>query len=384
MSTQSIDILAVAQAAGMTLYPIQGGRQYTARCWMCDYSPFGSDVKRNGHLTIRPDKGVFRCPRCGYSGNAITLAYDLFTKEQAREVLNRIGGYSGPEWVDNPVADLKTRDAVYRVLLNKLVLSPSHREDLYKRGLPEEVLEKRNYKSLVGWESTRGICRLLLKDGYPLEGVPVFFQDKNGEWVFMTLPGFLIPTEDEAGMIQGFQIRVDDAFRTSGKDIGKYIYFSSAGKKNGCSSGALIHVAVPENKNLETCRVWITEGPLKADIAAHYTGMPFLGIPGVSIYKQAAQKAEELGIKRTAVAYDMDVRENPHVQQAEIELLKELYRRGISAVPVNWHRDYGKGIDEVVVYIATHQIPIPSDILGRIFKPNQEAVLEVSYRLKLR
>jgi len=386
--TQVIDILAVAQAAGLPLYPIQGGRQYTTRCWMCDYSPHGSDKRRKGHLTIRPDLGVFRCPRCGYSGNAWTMANDLFTKEQAREIISRAGGYNGPTWVDNPVADIGTRDAVYRALLKKLVLSPRHRENLQTRGLSDDIIEKRQYKSLVAMESTRGICHLLLKEGYPLEGIPGFYQDRNDQWVFMTLPGFLIPIEDEQGRIQGFQIRVDDGFReylsSKGKDdIGKYIYFSSTGKKNGCSSGALIHVAVPENKNLKDYRVWLTEGPLKADIAARYTNMPFLGVPGVSVYRQAAQKAEELGIKRTAVAYDMDIRENPHVQKAEIELLKELYRRGISAVPVNWHIDYGKGIDDAAVCIANHQIPIPTEILERVFKPNQKAVLEVSYRLRL-
>lgn len=386
---ENIDILAVAQAAGLPLFPIQGGRQYTTRCWMCDRSPFGSDTKQKGHLTIRPDKGVFRCPRCGYSGNAWTMANDLFNQDQAKEIISRAGGYSGPKWVDNPVADIKTRDAVYRALLDRLVLSPSHRENLFDRGLPEEVIEKRRYKSLVGWDSTRGICHLLLKEGYPLEGIPGFFQDKNDQWVFMTLPGFLVPIEDESGMIQGFQIRVDNNFRTlqvsRGKDdIGKYIYFSSAGKKKGCSSGALIHVAVPEAKNLKDFRVWFTEGPLKADIAARYTNMPFLGIPGVSVYRQAAQKAESLGVKRTAVAYDMDMRENPHVQAAEIELMKELFRRGISAIPVDWNEEYGKGIDDAAVYIANQQIPIPTEILQRAFKPNTNAVLEVSLRLKIR
>lgn len=386
--TQVIDILAVAQAAGLPLFPIQGGRQYTTRCWMCDYSPHGADRKTKGHLTIRPDLGVFRCPRCGYSGNAWTIANDHFNREQAKEVISRAGGYSGPQWIDNPVADIKTRDAVYRAFLKRMVLLPRHREDLCKRGLPDDIIDKRQYKSLIGWESTRGICHILLKEGYPLEGIPGFFQDKDDKWVFMTMPGFLVPTEDETGLIQGFQIRVDDNYRryltSKGKDdIGKYIYFSSTGKKKGCSSGALIHVAIPENKNLKDYRVWFTEGPLKADIAAYYTNMPFLGVPGVSIYRQAAQKVEDLGIKRTAVAYDMDKRDNPHVQKAEIELLKELLQRGISAVPVNWHIDYGKGIDDAAVCIANHQIPIPTEILERVFKPDQKAVLEVSYRLKL-
>lgn len=384
----TIDILSVAEAAGLPLYPIQGGRQYTTRCWMCDVSHFGADVKAKGHLTIRPDLGVFRCPRCGYSGNAWTMAHDLFNQDQAKELLRRVGNYTGPTWIDNPAADIQTRDKVYRALLSKLVLSPSHRKDLLDRGLPEDLIERRRYKSLVGWESTQGICNLLLKEGYPLKGIPGIFQDKYDRWIFMTMPGFFIPIEDENGLIQGFQIRVDDNYRTlrnsQGNRLGKYINFSSTGKKKGCSSGALIHVAVPENKNLKENRVWITEGPLKADIAAHYTNMPFLGVPGVSVYQQAAQKAEELGIKRTAVAYDMDLRENPHVQKAEIALMKELLKRGISAVPVNWHQEYGKGIDDAAVCIANHQIPIPMELLQRVFKPNQEAVLEVSFRLKIR
>ncbi|WP_054697663.1 DUF3854 domain-containing protein [Syntrophomonas palmitatica] len=386
-ATDQVNILAVAQAAGLSLTPIQGGRQFTTRCWMCEFSYLGADTKKQGHLTIRPDKGVFRCPRCGHSGNAWTMANELFGEARGKEVLRQARWYNGPKWEDAPVADIKTRDAVYRALLNKLILSPRHREDLSDRGLSDDIVNKRQYKSLVGWESTRGICNLLLKEGYPLEGIPGFFQDKYGQWVFLTLPGFLIPVEDETRMIQGFQIRVDDNYRTyletQNKNIpGKYISFSSAGRKKGCSCGALIHVAVPEGKSLQNNRVWLTEGPLKADIASQYTDMPFLGIPGVSLYRQAAEKAVEMGVKRTAVAYDMDFKDNPHVKKAEIELLKELFGRGISALPVNWSEGYGKGIDDAAVFISNGQIPIPKDVLERTFRPNNKIILEVQIKLK--
>ena len=63
------DILQVASQLALPLHPIQGGRQYTTPCWACHSRGNKPDINRKGHLTIRPDKGVFRCPRCGYSGN---------------------------------------------------------------------------------------------------------------------------------------------------------------------------------------------------------------------------------------------------------------------------------------------------------------------------
>ncbi|NLN47513.1 MAG: DUF3854 domain-containing protein [Clostridiales bacterium] len=299
------------------------------------------------------------------------------------EVLRRAGHYTGPVIEESPVASIEERDTVYREFLKRLVLSPRHRENLLKRGLDEDAIEFRQYKSTVGWESSRGLCVSLLKDGYNLKGIPGFFKDRYGNWVFMTLPGFLISSQDIEGRIQGFQIRVDDQYRKK-KESGKYLSFSSAGKDDGCSSGSLIHVAVPQGKSLQDSTVWVTEGPLKADIASIYTGVPFLGVPGVSIYKQAAEYAAQLNINHTAVAYDMDVRKNPHVAKAEKSLVQELWSKGIKAVPVSWNETLGKGIDDAVINIYNGEIPIPKDVLNKIFLPQHDVVLEVKMRLRIK
>ena len=382
-STFSTDILEVARICGMPLTISQGGRHYLTPCWMCStLSGNGPDKKKVGHMAIRPDKGVFRCPRCGYSGNAVIMAKDFYGQNYS-EVLARAGHYQGPIIEENPIASISKRNEVYLALLKRLVLSPRHRAELLSRGLDEDTIEFRQYKSTVGWESSRGVCVSLLKEGYKLEGIPGFFKDRSGNWAFMTLPGFLISSQDNDGNIQGFQIRVDDQYR-KGKETSKYLSFSSSGKPEGCSCGALIHVAVPEGKDLRNSTVWVTEGPLKADIASRYTGMPFLGVPGVSIYKQAADYASELGINQTAVAYDMDIKKNPHVAKAEKALVQELLAKGIKAVPVNWDEDRGKGIDDAVINIYSGEIPIPQDVLQKTFLPQYDVVLEVKMRLRIK
>ncbi|HHU76560.1 MAG TPA: hypothetical protein GXZ24_06695 [Firmicutes bacterium] len=243
------DILQVASQLALPLHPIQGGRQYTTPCWACHSRGNKPDINRKGHLTIRPDKGVFRCPRCGYSGNGYTMARDFVGKERAIQIVGSVGDYNGVKLQELEPAGIETRNIVYNAFLDKLVLSPRHRNDINSRGLNDDIVDKNNYKTTPLWDSTEGICSLLIKDGYPLERIPGFFKNREGKWVFMTLPGFLIPVRDQQQRIQGFQIRVDDKYLDMKENLRKYIWFSSAGKKTGCSSGAPVHTALPLDIN---------------------------------------------------------------------------------------------------------------------------------------
>ena len=51
------------------------------------------------------------------------------------------------------LAPLEERDRVYRALLSRLTLAPDHRENLLRRGLTDEAIERLGYKStpVVGW-----------------------------------------------------------------------------------------------------------------------------------------------------------------------------------------------------------------------------------------
>lgn len=71
------------------------------------------------------------------------------------------------------LAPLDERDRVYRALLNRLTLAPDHRENLLRRGLTDEAIERLGYKStpwlsdFMHWPSpcwTRAIPCLVFRD----------------------------------------------------------------------------------------------------------------------------------------------------------------------------------------------------------------------------
>ena len=217
--------------------------------------------------------------------------------------------------------------------------------------------------------------------------LPGFYKNREGKWTFMTLPGFLIPVRDQKQRIQGFQIRVDDKYLELKEDIKKYIWFSSVSKNGGCSSGAPVHAALPLNREIKPeTKLWITEGPLKADIASAYMGLPFLGVAGVSLYRQAAQEAKKMQVNKAVIAYDADLQKNPHVKDAEKELVKELMARGIKATPVTWAEVLGKGIDDLVTGIISEEFPLPKTTLERLITVNaglqKEIQIDISIKVK--
>jgi hypothetical protein len=344
-----VDILDIAQQLNLELHSIQGGKQYEVHCWMC------GDKSKHGKLTINPSKGVFRCVKCGYSGNVYTMAKDILgSKERALELLagNKLD-YQPQQRrkrelpKENPAAPIEIRHAVYNAFLKKLILHPSHRLNLRNRGLTNAVIEQKGYKSTLRWDSTVGVCYLLRKEGYSLQGIPGFYE-KDGQWLFMTIPGFLIPIRDKENRIQGLQIRVDDNTLKQKPDLSKYLWKSSAGKHNGTSSGTPVHIARPNKPTMPNI-AYITEGPLKADIAAEYLGATFIGIAGVGLYKQAVEAAKEMGITTAPILFDMDKLKNKDVKKAEAKLLEELRKTGIETFSIEWNPKAGKGVDDVVI-----------------------------------
>ena len=72
----------------------------------------------------------------------------------------------------------------------------------------------------------------------------------------------------------------------------KYYWLTSVEKKEGTSSDGYMHYA---NMNLlRNNEVFLTEGPLKADIASNLSQRAFIAIPGSSCYKLIESNAEKL------------------------------------------------------------------------------------------
>ncbi|WP_027364879.1 toprim domain-containing protein [Desulfotruncus alcoholivorax] len=244
-------------------------------------------------------------------------------------------------------APVEARNRVYRDFLRLLSLNPHHKDDLIRRGLSEMDIKRNGYKSIPESDKPWSICRRLIERGHDLHGIPGFFKARGryggNYWTFDWQTGYFIPVLDSNGRIQALQRRMDDPNRG-----GKYKLFSGRQHQGGCSCGTPAHIARPEN--LKDNRVWITEGPLKADIASKYLGAVVIGSLSATTWKPVLQTVLEMDAKEIIIAYDMDATTNCNVAEAEKALKHELLRHGLKVKRARWKT--GKGIDDVLVATA--------------------------------
>ena len=93
---------------------------------------------------------------------------------------------------------------------------------------------------------------------------------------------------------------------------------------------------------------WITEGPLKADIACLKLKRIVLAIPGVACWPKAIPILWQLKTKRVVVALDMDKETNHAVDVYRTQLINRLLEIGFVVYEANWDRKF-KGIDDLLV-----------------------------------
>jgi hypothetical protein len=245
-------------------------------------------------------------------------------------------GYSDAN-SDYTLASASRRHGTYLTLLDYLELSPGHRNNLISRGLPASIIDFNRYRSLPG-DGHGQIASMLASQG-KVAGVPGFYKGKSG--VDLAGPaGLLVPVCNLAQEIIAIQIR-RDAYDGQG---GKYVWLSSSGRSYGSSPGAPAHVSIPQELTT-TDHVFVTEGVLKADIIAYYTGAVVIGIPGVAMWKKAIAVLAELLPLNVILAFDSDRHSNEVV-----ELHYNAFREGILANHFNayialWDTSY-KGMDD--------------------------------------
>ncbi len=248
-----------------------------------------------------------------------------------------------PSWITTPPsrASLSGIDRAYRRLLELLPLSGRHNAQLLVRDVSPAEQKARGYRSLPAGSRT-DTCRRLLDAGYELQGVPGFYREGR-RWNLAGPPGLLISVRDENGLIQGLQIRKDDA-----RHGAKYLWLSSAGRPGGVGSRSPVHVARPQ-QSVRNQRLWITEGPLKGDIASDRLGAIVIAVPGVATWRRGLEVAQVLDPSKSllVIAFDMDFKTNSHVAQCRNELLLAAGREGWKVEAAEW--EDAKGIDDALV-----------------------------------
>lgn len=352
--------------------PFCGGRSFyvntkinTAHCFKCDWS--GGTLKFEGDLNGYNEKEAYRVLTNKFYVPTMT---DAQKKAELERRKKEIAASCIKQSALRPVAE---RHATYSSLANMLTLSEDHKRELEKRGLSSDVIAKNGYRTLPG-EMLEEYSFSLLQDGKYLDGVPGFYRNEKGNWTMVHLKrGIMIPVRNHQGLIQGYQVRKDNALLKTffKKDLtgsfvlddnknriiereNKFNWLSSKNAAYGCGTPGLVHYATDfkSGKSVTRKTIFLTEGPLKGDIAHYISGKPFICVPGVSLQLALAEELSRLkldyGVENVVVCYDMDYLTNENVREAVEKCYDLIYKSGLNPYRAIWNEKF-KGIDDYLV-----------------------------------
>jgi hypothetical protein len=274
----------------------------------------------------------------------------------------------GPAESTPHLADPDTLNKVYRALLQELPLSSLHQENLRKRGLSDDEIKLRGYRTLAGSGRSKIAKNIVGQFGADVcRRVPGFFMkqgDRKAYWTLAGASGIIVPLRDALGRIIALKTRADKP-----GDGPKYSYLTSSGRagavQDGPSPMPTVHLPVhssssPQNSPQSIKIVRLTEGELKADIATVLSRHLTIAIPGVSTWRPALPVLRKLAPEKVLLSFDADARKNYNVARALQNTTIALQTEGFDVEIETWSEEWGKGIDDVLASGFT-----PKTISGR-------------------
>lgn len=223
-------------------------------------------------------------------------------------------------------------DKVYKELLGQLELTREHRQKLRDRGLVDEEIGWRQYRSLP----IRGrakIAKYLVQkfDETTCRYIPGLYLNHDSTepyWSITGAPGLLVPVRNSQGQIVALKARLDHP-----QNSNKYIYMSSA-KLDGAGPGAPVHV--PLFKKTQESVVRLTEGEIKSDVATALSGILTISIAGVGAWRSAIPVLQKIEAKTVRLAFDADARTNVVVASALEAATNALKKEGFQLEVEVW------------------------------------------------
>jgi hypothetical protein len=241
-------------------------------------------------------------------------------------------------------ADADTLNEVYAAFLSQLALNKSHRENLLRRGLSDETIERNGYKTLPLQGRARIATQLRERFGDQVLRVPGFVVKEGDRGRYLTVrgpAGIVVPVRNLAGHIVALKVRRDGP----GDGGSRYVYVSSTGH-GGPGPASPAHVPLGMAAPAEVVR--LTEGELKADISQSLSGLPTLSVPGAATWKPCLPVLKQLGTRIVRLAFDVDAWEKPQVARALAACAEAVAAEGHAVELERWAATDGKGIDDVL------------------------------------
>ena len=323
---------------------------------------------KRGKMNLNIKKNVWRCNYCDEGGGMLALyakVYGISNSDAYREICDTLqtGDFAPDYEVKGKAAEAKEMPEAERasvqmihqtlsMLLSMLSLTEKHREHLRTvRGLSDAEIEKFGFKSTPPAYLCRSLTERLMKQGCIVEGVPGFYINDSDKWTVkfhQRTSGILIPVRGVDGMIRGAQIRLDHPIKAKDdppeKDGTKYLWLASTGKNRGVSSETPVHFVGDPCARV----VYVTEGPLKANIAHALMDRTFAAIAGAN----NVAKLDELfaflsqsGTEEIIETQDMDKYSNKMVDKGASKIYLMAREHGLACRRLTWDPNY-KGIDD--------------------------------------
>lgn len=380
------DLITIRDVAPITGWEIDpksdiNNDTFQMRCHVCDDKGY--------HINVDCNKNEFHCIRCGFGGGALRLytkachnedlrpgtdqAKEMFRhmREDLGRTLNcRPKRQSPRKIIRNASKKIECAsddilDKTYSTLLEfpHFKLSKKDKDNLLRRGLSEEAIECNGYRSIdyrfrwindypdftkaykkmkkSGKNDAATIAGMILasfleKRGCTLHGCPGFFKI-GAHWAYNLSSGILIPTRNLKGQIVCFQVRTNSSKC-------RYITVSSKNLPEGVNeSFTRIHFPLGNSKLHPGVSVFLTEGPLKSDIAVDLMkeDVFFAAILGVNHRKHLPGFFDYLssqGIHEIHNALDMDKVTNINVIRQGNVINKMAVDHDIRVLMLYWDR----------------------------------------------
>ncbi len=339
----------------------RNGKYYLARCPLTSHAH-----PKRGDVVIMPGGGT-HCIKCGetispaqmvagYRGGSVDDAWQWINRQLGRPDRRRDWQPASPtvDLSSNPRPyDVDNADLVYRVLLEELGLAECHQQFEARRGQTAAQMIALGYATLpagMGKEDARGqaVARVIARVGEAaVAKVPGFFK-RYGYWNVAGAggkQGRLIPVRNAAGRIARLQVNPDVV------EVGaaKYLYIAA-----GAGTPGAAHIVNPPGEFASDPRIWLTEGPRKADIASPRLDAVMIASCGGSDRKAAIHALlDHCGSDRPPVvlAYDIDEagRGSERRKGFTEQMACDLAALDFPLFVAEWNGTTAKGIDDALL-----------------------------------
>lgn len=234
------------------------------------------------------------------------------------------------------LASVAARDPIYRLAIELLPLRKTMITELRRRGLDGAAIQAGRYRSIPyrGEQNREVIRQLVDRFGEARVRATPGFTDRNGCLTMWTAvgsrDGMVIPYIDVTGQITGLQARFND---------GRYL------SPRGARLAEMYHVAgvpTPEDD------LFLTEGGLKAHVAATLSGAAVFGVAGQGLQLSHIEAIRRMKPRRVIVALDQE--DNANTDRARERWIERLGEAGLSVFVAIWEgNDLGgpKGLDDL-------------------------------------